>query len=78
MSEFENSSFRQAFEHDGGVFLLDEVDPMREIDYVIHSIEQGQWSEAKRFFTALNVTFKELAEEGVSARDIAVLADMVV
>ena len=38
----------------------------------------GQRTQALKQMEGHNINFKELAEEGVSARDIAVMADMMI
>ena len=43
---------------------------------IIESIYNGQWKQALAQMTENNINFKELEAEGVSARAIAVLADM--
>ncbi len=43
---------------------------------IINSITNGQWTQVLEQMDYYNITFKELADAGVSARDIAILADM--
>ena len=43
---------------------------------VLDSIINGQWRQALVQMSEFNINFKELEAEGVSARDIAILADM--
>ena len=43
---------------------------------IIESIYNGQWKQALELMERYNINFKELEAEGVSARAIAVLADM--
>ena len=46
------------------------------MEQIIESIVNGQWRQALELMERYDINFKELEAEGVSARDIAVLADM--
>ena len=46
------------------------------MESIIRNIANGQWRDARDAMTEFNINFKELQEAGVSARAIAVLADM--
>ena len=43
---------------------------------VLDGIVNGQWKQVLEQMSEFNINFKELVAEGVSARDIAILADM--
>ncbi len=43
---------------------------------VLNSIINGQWKQALAQMREFDINFKELETEGVTARDIAILADM--
>ena len=45
------------------------------MEQILDSIVNGQWTQVLEQMERYDVNFKELEAEGVSARDIAILAD---